>query len=61
MKQEAPTITDEVLKEWEFEIRELFLDIDRVLFSAPRICNTDGDPLEFHKVVYDIDSAEEAI
>ena len=60
MKEEAPTITDEVLKEWEFEIRELFLEIDRVLFSAPKVCNTDGDPLEFHKVVYDIDSAEEA-
>ena len=60
MKEEAPTITDEVLNEWEFEIRELFLEIDRVLFSAPKICNTDGDPLEFHKVVYDIDSAEEA-
>ncbi len=60
MKEEAPTISDEVLNDWEFEIRQLFLEIDRVLFSAPKICNTDGDPLEFRKVVYDIDSAEEA-
>jgi len=60
MKEDAPTISDEVLNDWDFEIRELFLEIDQALFTSPRICNTDGDPLEFHKIVYEIDSAEAA-
>lgn len=60
MKKEVLTISDEVLNDWDFEIRELFFEIDRALFAAPRMCNTDGDPLEFHKIVYEIDSAETA-
>jgi hypothetical protein len=53
-------ITDEVLNDWEIEIREAYLDCDRRLHTPPQLCNTDGDPLEFHKVVYDIDSADTA-
>lgn len=60
MKEDARVISDEVLDEWDFEIRELFFEIDRLLFTSPRMCNTDGDPIEFHKLVYDIDSAETA-
>lgn len=60
MKAEEPVISDQVLNDWDFEIRELYLAIDHALFTRPRIYNSDGDPFEFHKLVYDIDSAEEA-
>ncbi|MGC8494735.1 MAG: antitoxin Xre/MbcA/ParS toxin-binding domain-containing protein [Syntrophobacteraceae bacterium] len=60
MKGEAQRISDDVLSDWEFEIREFFLIIDRILFAGPKLCNTDGDPLEFHKIVFDIDSADDA-
>lgn len=60
MKAGGSTISDEHLYDWEFEIRHLCLEIDRILFTRPRMCNTDGDPLEFHKVVFDIDSGEAA-
>jgi len=60
LKDQTPTVTDEVLNEWDMEIRELYLDLDRLLFTRPKLSNTDGDLLEFHKVVYDIDSAETA-
>lgn len=60
LKAGGRTVSDEVLNEFDSEIRELYLDIDRLLFTSPKICNTDGDPMEIHKVVYDIDSAEAA-
>ena len=60
MNAEGSTISDEVLNDWDFEIRELYLNIDRLLFTRPKLCNTDGDPLEFHKVVYDMDSTDAA-
>jgi hypothetical protein len=53
-------LTGESLRRWETQIRKVYLEIDRLLFSPPQLCNTDGDPLEFHKLVYDIDSAEDA-
>jgi len=60
LKAGGLTVSDEVLNEFAFEIRELYLNIDRLLFTSPKMCNTDGDPMEIHKVVYDIDSAEAA-
>lgn len=60
MKEEYPTITEEVLGDWDMEIRELYLEIDRAMFSMPKLCNTDGHPMEFHKIVYAIDSPETA-
>ncbi len=60
LSEDGVTISDEVLTDWDTEIRELFLAIDQVLFIRPRVCNTHGDPLEFRRVIFDIDSAEEA-
>jgi hypothetical protein len=51
----------EGLYEWDLEIRELYWDIDRRLHTIPEMVNTDGEPVEFHKLVYDIDSAELAV
>ena len=54
------SITDETLYEWDAEIRELFFHIDHSLHSPPQLCNTDGNPLEFHRLIYEVTSTEEA-
>ncbi len=54
------TITDETLYEWDAEIRELYFDIDHSLHTLPKMCNTDGHLLEFHRLVYEVSSANEA-
>jgi hypothetical protein len=53
-------ITDETLYEWDVEIRELYFYIDHSLHSMPKLCNTDGDPMEFHRLIYEVASTEEA-
>jgi len=53
-------ITDYSLYDWETEIRGLFYHIDDTLFSLPEFQNTDGDPLEMHRLVYEVPSAQEA-
>ncbi len=42
------------------DIRETYLDIRDALYTPPRLCNTDGDPLVFHTLTYRIESAEAA-
>ena len=49
------------LYDWDIEIREFFLEMDRMLHTLPDLRNTDDDPMEFHKLTYDVDSAELAI
>lgn len=53
-------VTEDTLREWDIEIREFFFDIDHALHSMPKMCNTDGDPMEFHRMIYEVPSAEEA-
>jgi len=53
-------VTEDTLYEWDTEIRELYFNIDRALHTMPEMCNTDGHPLEFHKLVYEISSIDEA-
>jgi hypothetical protein len=60
MRQAAKAVTEEVLSDWQEEIRDLFLYIQESLHTLPQISNTDGHPLEFHKMDYEIDSADEA-
>lgn len=60
MLQEYQHITRDVLNEYDIEIRELYFDIYESLFQLPLLCNTDGDPLQFHTLHYDIDDAETA-
>lgn len=55
------TLSAEDLYEWDLEIRQLYWDMDRRLHTMPKMVNTDGDPMEFHKLIYDIDSAELAV
>ena len=54
-------VTADLLYEFDLEIREVFLKIDRALHFRPQMQNTDGDPLEFHRLVYDIASADQAV
>ena len=60
MLKEYRHITPDVLKDFDIEIRELYFDIYESLFQPPQLCNTDGDPLLFHILHYDIDDAEKA-
>jgi hypothetical protein len=53
-------INDETLLEWDAEIRDLYFHLDRSLNTMPQLCNTDGHPLEFHRLIYEISSADEA-
>ena len=60
MLKEYRHITPDVLKDFDIEIRELYFDIYESLFKPQQLCNTDGDPLLFHTLHYDIDDAETA-
>jgi len=47
-----------VLHEYDIEIRELFLDLQKSLLAPPQFCNTDGDTLALHRISYEIPSAQ---
>ncbi|MBW2612221.1 MAG: SEC-C domain-containing protein [Deltaproteobacteria bacterium] len=52
-------ITDDTLYAWDAEIRELYFHIDHSLHSMPQLCNTDGHPMEIHRLIYEVSSAED--
>jgi predicted nucleic acid-binding protein len=56
----GPYVGREQLREWEFELRELYWTLsERALCpTLPELRATDGKELEFHKLVFDIDSAQ---
>jgi hypothetical protein len=54
-------VSREDLYDWDLEIRDLFWDLDRALRTPPELQNTDGDPLESHKLIYDIESPALAV
>jgi Protein of unknown function (DUF2384) len=58
-----PRFTAETLCEWDLELIERYLDImDKVLHpQLPKLHNTDGEPLEMHRLVYDIDAPEKVL
>ena len=51
-------ITSRTLYEYDLEIREIYLDIYYALMRPPELQNTNGDPLSFHTIYYEIDSPE---
>ncbi len=61
IKGRRETVTADDIFDLEPEIRHYFLALDRRMHRRPQLANTDGDPLEFHKVVFEIDSPEEAV
>ncbi|MFH2219153.1 MAG: SEC-C metal-binding domain-containing protein [Pseudomonadota bacterium] len=60
LRRGISSVTDDTLHEWDTEIRDLYFHIDHTLHSRPKLCNTDGDPMEFHRLIYEVSSAEEA-
>ena len=60
LHRDQSAITDDTLYEWDTEIRELYFNIDHSLHAMPQLCNTDGHPMEFHRLIYDVCSADEA-
>jgi hypothetical protein len=52
------TITSETLYDYDIEIRKLYFDIYNSLMQPLSLQNTDGDPLIFHTIYYEIDSPE---
>ncbi len=49
----------DLIYEYEDELRHAFLQIYSKLVTPPRLYNSDGDPIVFHKLLYDIDDPEE--
>ncbi|MCX5833277.1 MAG: DUF2384 domain-containing protein, partial [Deltaproteobacteria bacterium] len=60
LRRNRRTVTEEILKEYEAEIRDEYLEISKSLFRLPVIYNTDGDLLNFHTLHYEIDSPDQA-
>jgi hypothetical protein len=58
LKAGTREITEADIEVEEVEIRRVYLELDDHLHRPPAICNTDGDPLEPHKLVFQIDSPE---
>lgn len=52
----------EKVREWDHEVRELYLALaDRALNPpTPQLSNTDGDPLVLQRMVFDVESAQQA-
>jgi len=56
------SISSEVLRDWDTELRELYLDLMEALRNPPaqRLQNTDGDPIVFHRLSFAVPSAQGA-
>ena len=52
LRHDRSAITEEILYEWDAEIRELYFHIDHSLHTMPQLRNTDGHPMEFHRHYY---------
>jgi hypothetical protein len=58
-KQNRNLNADDLLR-YSATIRAVYLDIRDTLHAPPRLANTDGDPLIFHRLTFKIGSAEAA-
>ncbi|MDQ1407688.1 MAG: hypothetical protein QOG55_3317 [Acidobacteriaceae bacterium] len=58
-RQKRPLDTAD-LRRYADEIRATYLLIRDSFNTPPRLCNTDGDPLVFHSLTFQIESAESA-
>ena len=55
-------ITNQVLRERDFELLDLFHEIADRLYNPrlPTLQNTDGEPLSLHKLVFDLNAPPQA-
>ncbi|UCE07121.1 MAG: SEC-C domain-containing protein [bacterium] len=58
-EHEESVETDDLIL-WEESIRALYFSIYDRMFTPPKLVNTDGDPLLFHEIYYDIHSPQAA-
>ena len=56
-RQKRPLNAEDLLR-YADEIRATYLLIRDSFITPPRLCNTDGDPLVFHSLTFQIESAE---
>ena len=49
-------INFDTLYDYDLELRELYFNIYSALMEPPELRNTDGDPLRFHTIHYEIDA-----
>src|SRR5882762_1518501 len=54
------SIKTEHLHEFEYDIRALYLNILRGMFTPPQLANTDNDPFLPQELYFDLDSADRA-
>ncbi len=57
---ENGVITKETIHDFDIELRELFLELQKQIMTPPVLCNTDGEQMSLHKIIYDIDSPQAA-
>ena len=57
-----PVITHQVLRDWDFELLDLFHEIADRLNNPrlPTLQNTDGEPLSLHKLVFELNAPPRA-
>jgi hypothetical protein len=60
LRRGRSAVTDDILNSWHIETRELYFNIDRSLHVMPKLQNTDGDAMEFHRLVYEVSSTDAA-
>lgn len=62
LKEELGDIGPEVLQILDDQLREMYFIIRAKLLNppTPKLCNSDGDPLLFHEITYEIQSPEDA-
>lgn len=53
-------LTTQDLFEWDMEIRDLYFEILDAMRRPPQICNTDGDPLVMHDLLFEIGVSPQA-
>jgi hypothetical protein len=58
LKQGKRLITTDILDEYDCEIREVYFDLVEAMQRPAELFNTDGDPLIFHTLYYEIESSE---
>jgi hypothetical protein len=59
-RQDRPLSAEDLLR-YADEIRATYLLIRDSFNTPPKLCNTDGDPLVFHTLTFQIESAESAL
>jgi len=54
------TLDRDDLVSWEDELRLLYFSLHDRMYTPPKLVNTDGDPLLFHDIYYEIESPQAA-